>query len=114
MAAPCLHPLDAAGRRKFPGTFQNVGHPIRRDRRVRRTIGRPDMFMKAIGAAALLPLAAPAAYAQAPNDAQIAHLAYTADSIDIAAGKQALAKSQNKAVRDFAQEMVRDHTAEPF
>ena len=69
------------------------------------------MFMKAIGAAALLTLAAPAAYAQAPNDAQIAHIAYTADSIDIAAGKQALAKSQNKAVRDFAQEMVRDHTA---
>jgi len=69
------------------------------------------MFMKAIGVAAILTLAAPAAYAQAPNDAQIAHIAYTADSIDIAAGKQALAKSQNKAVRDFAQEMVRDHTA---
>ena len=31
--------------------------------------------------------------------------------IDVAAGKQALAKSHNKAVRDFAQEMVRDHTA---
>ena len=54
-----------------------------------------------------------AAYAQAaaPNDAQIAHIAYTAGTIDIAAGKQALAKSHDKAVRDFAQEMVRDHTA---
>jgi putative membrane protein len=46
-----------------------------------------------------------------PNDAQIAHIAYTAGQIDIAAGKQALAKSRNKAVRAFAEEMVRDHTA---
>ena len=45
------------------------------------------------------------------NDAQIAHIAYTAGQIDIAAGKQALAKSKNKAVRVFAQEMVRDHAA---
>jgi putative membrane protein len=59
-------------------------------------------------------LAAPAvviAQAAAPNDAQIAHIAYTAGQLDIAAGKQALAKSKDKAVRDFAQEMVRDHTA---
>jgi putative membrane protein len=45
-----------------------------------------------------------------PDDAQIAHIAYTAGEIDIAAGKQALAKSQNKDVRAFAEEMVRDHT----
>ena len=66
----------------------------------------------ALLAAALL-LAAPAAYGQAakPNDAQIAHIAYTAGQLDVTAGQQALAKSQNKAVRDFAQEMVRDHTA---
>src|SRR5436190_1790178 len=59
-------------------------------------------------------LAAPsigAAQAAAPNDAQIAHIAYTAGLLDIAAGKQALAKSKDKAVRDFAQEMIRDHTA---
>jgi len=49
--------------------------------------------------------------ADGPNDAQIAHIAYTAGTIDVAAGKQALAKSHDKAVRDFAQEMVRDHTA---
>src|SRR3546814_19131227 len=46
-----------------------------------------------------------------PNDAQIAHIAYTAGQIDIEAGKQALAKSKNKAVRAFAAEMVRDHAA---
>jgi putative membrane protein len=65
-------------------------------------------------AAAAFALALPAAaLAQAakPNDAQIAHIAYTAGQIDIAAGKQALAKSHDKQVRDFANEMVRDHTA---
>jgi putative membrane protein len=49
--------------------------------------------------------------AAAPTDPQIAHIAYTAGVIDIAAGKQALAKSKNKEVRAFAEEMVRDHTA---
>jgi putative membrane protein len=68
-------------------------------------------MFKAIGFAAVLSVAASAAYAQAPNDAQIAHIAYTAGVIDVTAGKQALKISHNKAVRDFATEMVRDHTA---
>ena len=55
-------------------------------------------------------IAVPAA-AAGPTDPQIAHIAYTAGVIDVAAGKQALAKSHNKTVRAFAQEMVRDHTA---
>jgi putative membrane protein len=72
-----------------------------------------DTMLKAIGFAAATTLAASGAYAQAakPNDAQIAHIAYTAGVIDVAAGKQALARSHDKAVRDFAAEMVRDHTA---
>jgi putative membrane protein len=49
--------------------------------------------------------------AGAPNDAQIADIAYTAGVIDIAAAHQALEKSHNPAVRDFARETVRDHTA---
>jgi putative membrane protein len=61
--------------------------------------------------AAVFGLAEPAIAADAPTDPQIAHIAYTAGSIDIAAGKQALAKTHNKAVRSFAQQMVRDHTA---
>jgi len=63
-----------------------------------------------ICAAAFVGLATPAV-AAAPTDPQIAHIAYTAGNIDIAAGKQALAKSHNKAVRSFAEEMVRDHSA---
>ena len=46
-----------------------------------------------------------------PNDAQIAHIAYTAGNIDIAAAQQALKKSKNQKVRAFAQDMVRDHKA---
>jgi putative membrane protein len=64
-----------------------------------------------ISAAAMLVMAGPAAAAGAPTDPQIAHIAYTAGTIDIAAGKQALAKSHNKTIRSFAEEMVRDHTA---
>ena len=63
------------------------------------------------GAAALLVSVAVPAAAASINDAQIAHIAYTAGQIDIAAAKQALARSHNKAVREFAQEMVRDHQA---
>jgi len=57
-----------------------------------------------------LALSAPA-QAQAPNDAQIAHIAYTAGQIDVAAGRQALQRSHNRQVRAFAQTMVRDHEA---
>ena len=72
------------------------------------------MIRRTFLAAAALALALPAAaLAQGakPNDAQIAHIAYTAGNIDIAAGKQALKKSHNKQVLEFAKEMVRDHTA---
>ncbi|HKP34211.1 MAG TPA: DUF4142 domain-containing protein, partial [Sphingomicrobium sp.] len=64
-----------------------------------------------LGAAALLLLATPAVAADAPTDPQIAHIAYTAGSLDVAAGKQALARSHNAAVRSFAQLMIRDHQA---
>jgi putative membrane protein len=51
------------------------------------------------------------AQAAAPTDPQIAHIAYTAGQIDVAAAKQALARTKNPQVRGFAEEMVRDHTA---
>jgi putative membrane protein len=64
-----------------------------------------------ISAAAMLVIAGPAVAAGAPTDPQIAHIAYTAGNLDIAASKQALAMSHNKAIRSFAEEMVRDHQA---
>lgn len=71
-------------------------------------------MLKPLILSAALALAAPAAVhaqAAAPNDAQIAHIAYTAGQIDVAAGEQALKKSKDAKVRAFAQEMVRDHKA---
>ena len=62
----------------------------------------------AAGLASAGTIAAPAAK---PTDPQIAHIAYTADQLDIEAGKQALDKSKNQDVRAFAQRMVSDHTA---
>ena len=68
-------------------------------------------FKSALFSAAIIAVATPVAAATAPTDPQIAHIAYTADNLDIAGGKQALAKSHNKAVRSFAEQMVRDHQA---
>ena len=72
------------------------------------------MHRKFATAAALMFASASVAIAQPaakPTDPQIAHIAYTAGVIDIAAAKQALAKSKNPEVRSFAEEMVRDHSA---
>ena len=49
--------------------------------------------------------------AAVPNDAQIAHVAVTANSIDSAAGVMARQKGSAKAVKDFAQAMISDHGA---
>ena len=46
-----------------------------------------------------------------PTDAQIAMIAVTANSVDIDAAKMADQKTTNKAVKEFAATMVRDHTA---
>ena len=48
---------------------------------------------------------------QPMNDLEIAHTAYTAGGVDIRYAHLALAISENDAVRDFAQTMIRDHTA---
>lgn len=53
-----------------------------------------------------------AAFAEDPlNDLEIAHAAYTAGQLDIRYAHLALALSENDAVRDFAETMIRDHTA---
>lgn len=59
-------------------------------------------------AVAMAPLAAEA---QTLTDPQIAHIAYTAGAIDIKSAQLALKTSKAKAVRAFANDMVRDHEA---
>jgi putative membrane protein len=71
------------------------------------------MFSRWIAGIAVLTLVSSLALAQGAKltDAQIAHIAYTASQIDISAAKQALTKTNNKAVEAFAKDMVRDHEA---
>jgi putative membrane protein len=50
------------------------------------------------------------ALAQAPNDAQIAHIVVTANQVDVDAGKLAESKASSKDVKAFGKQMVTDHT----
>ena len=61
-------------------------------------------------AAAFLFAASGAAFAQAPNDAQIAHIVVTANQVDIDAGKLAEQKAKSAEVKAFGQQMVTDHS----
>lgn len=55
------------------------------------------------------PAPAPAPAAPAINDAQIAHIVVTANAIDSTTGTLAKTNASSKAVKDFAQTMVKDH-----
>ena len=46
-----------------------------------------------------------------PNDAQIAQIVLTADTVDVDYGKLAVKKTSNAEVKAFAETMIRDHTA---
>lgn len=62
--------------------------------------------------ASVVAVAGTTAYAEpaAPNDAQIAAIVVTANTVDIDAGKFAEKRSLNKEVKAFAKQMVTDHT----
>lgn len=60
---------------------------------------------------AALAMTGAAAAQDKPTDPQIAHIAYTAGQLDIAAAEQALQKSKNADVIAFAELMARDHKA---
>lgn len=69
-----------------------------------------------LAAAVVAPVAAGCATVNAAspedlNDVEMAHVAYTADNIDIRYAHLALAISANPTVRDFARTMIRDHSA---
>ena len=51
------------------------------------------------------------AQGSAPTDPQIVGIVSTADQIDINYGKLALSKTKNQQVRDFAQQMITDHSS---
>ena len=51
------------------------------------------------------------ASASVPTDAQIAMIVVVADTVDVDYGKLAVKRTSNQAVKEFAETMVRDHTA---
>ena len=62
--------------------------------------------------ASVLAFASTTIFAQsaAPNDAQIAGIVVTANTVDIDAGKLAQKMSSNKEVKQFGKQMVTDHS----
>lgn len=63
-------------------------------------------------AALVLLLPAAPSFAQTRlNDVEMAHVAVTASNIDIEYAHLALALSNNPAIREFAETMIRDHSA---
>jgi putative membrane protein len=73
-------------------------------------IGTNAMKRATLLIASLFGIAAAAASAQAPNDAQIAHIVVTANQVDIDAGKLAQQKGSSAEVKAFGKQMVTDHT----
>jgi putative membrane protein len=61
-------------------------------------------------AIALHPAKANAQGGGAPSDPQIVGIVVAADQIDIDYAKLAMSKTKNKQVRDFAQQMITDHS----
>jgi putative membrane protein len=110
-----MAPADVRSAIDSPLGFRNLGPPgLGFGRAIELPNGREIMWgFKLSAAAAAMVLTAGVALAQGakPNDAQIAHIAYTAGNIDIAAAQQAVKKARNKQVKAFAQDMIRDHTA---
>ena len=73
---------------------------------------RISSFLQSSVLTAAICFAAASAMAQGkPTDPQIADIAYTAGQIDIEQAIDALKKTHNKAVRSFAEEMIKDHLA---
>lgn len=60
---------------------------------------------------AVVTLNTPAQAQAAPTDPQIVGIVVAANQIDIDYAESALAKSKTKQIRDFAQQMVADHSA---
>jgi putative membrane protein len=70
------------------------------------------MLKHILAATVAAALASTAAFAaDKVTDPQIAHIAYTAGQIDVTAAEQALKKSKNPHVIEFAKTMERDHKA---
>jgi len=68
-------------------------------------------YLSVLTSAVLLGAGAVGAHAQAPTDPQIAEIVQTANQIDINQAKLALKKTSNPQVKEFANQMISDHTS---
>src|SRR5512142_801669 len=68
------------------------------------------MFTAACVVALTIALGETKLNAQAPSDPQIVQIVQTANKIDIDQAKLALSKSKNSQVKEFANQMISDHT----
>jgi putative membrane protein len=67
-------------------------------------------YLAVFTSAVLMAAGAVTAVAQAPTDPQIAGIVQTANQIDINQAKLALKKTSNQQVKEFANQMISDHT----
>ncbi|ABF40790.1 conserved hypothetical protein [Candidatus Koribacter versatilis Ellin345] len=72
---------------------------------------RSSLFVSALAVATVLTLAPRGLHAQAPSDPQIAGVVQTANKIDIDTAHIALQKSKDAQVKEFANQMIADHTS---
>ena len=70
---------------------------------------KQTLFLSGVTLTAAI-LVGPIAHAQAPTDPQIVGIVQTANQIDIDQARLALKKSTNPQVKDFANQMISDHT----
>jgi putative membrane protein len=74
------------------------------------SIGITPFISTRVAAKSDIPVSRPAAISVV-TDAQIAAIVVAANTVDIEASKLAQSKTKNKKVREFADKMVRDHSA---
>jgi putative membrane protein len=103
------------GYRLLLGWLRTTSHEIVSETSNRRKSSMRKIIALTITTAALAAFttvhAQTAPAAAPPNDAQIAQIVLTADSVDVDYGNLAVKKTKNVEVKAFAETMIRDHTA---
>src|SRR5690348_4287499 len=101
------------GYQLFVGWLRTPTHEIVNETSIRRKPSVRKIIALTIttALAAFTTVHAQTAPAAPPNDAQIAQIVLTADSVDVDYGKLAVKKTKSAEVKAFAETMIRDHTA---
>lgn len=101
----CIYPLTAR-----PGSAKPPSRALTNKGKL-NMLRLCTLVLTAASLAAFSTVRAEDTAAKAPNDAQIAQIVLTADSVDVDYGNLAVKKTKNAEVKAFAETMIRDHTA---